>query len=112
MAPLIALIAAIVAMAYFYTIDTSTTVDTLQSWTCRWKDVYMASPPHFGALCKESQTGLYLSILLIPLEAITLGVAAYQAGLERSINSAVEGGGDKASRATPSPVLSGEEEEK
>jgi hypothetical protein len=29
--------------------------------------------PHFGALCKESKTALYLSVMIIPLEILVLG---------------------------------------
>lgn len=97
-APFVGLIAAIVAMAYFYTVNTSITDDTLQSWSCRWSNVLMVTRPHFGTLCKESQAGLYLSVLLIPIEGITLAVAGYQAFVERGINTMAHG------RKSVSPV--------
>jgi Na+/H+ antiporter NhaC len=99
-APVIGLVGAVVAMAYFYTINTSTTVDTLQSWSCRWQDINMLTRPHFGTLCKQSRAGLYLSIILIPVEAVILGVAGYQVGLERYINTMAQG------RKSSSPALS------
>lgn len=86
--PLVALIAAIIGMAFFYTVDASTTDDSFQSWTCRWKDVAMTTQPHFGALCKMSHGGLGLTIFLVPLEVIILGVAGYQAALQRQLNHA------------------------
>lgn len=82
-APVIGLIAAIVAMSVFYAVNTSTTADTMQSWTCRWKAVAMMWPPHFSTLCNESQAGLYMAILLIPLEVLIVGMAAWQFVVER-----------------------------
>lgn len=98
--------AAVVAMSVFYSINASTTVDTLQSWSCRWSDVVMVTRPHFGTLCKQSKAGLYMSILLIPIEAITLGAGAYQMVLERNISSAsgVVQGRRKSGSPVPSSV--------
>ncbi|GAO16405.1 uncharacterized protein UV8b_06421 [Ustilaginoidea virens] len=81
--PLISFIASLVAMVLFYAINTSTTVDTFQSWTCRWKSVPMSSRPHFGTLCKESQAALALSMLLVPLELLILVAACFQTMLEK-----------------------------
>ncbi|KAL1868654.1 hypothetical protein VTK73DRAFT_3570 [Phialemonium thermophilum] len=81
-APLIGLIAAVVAMTLFYAVNASHTVDTLLSWTCRWSRVAMQQRPHFGSLCRESHVAVYLSILLIPVEAFVLGVAAWQRVIE------------------------------
>jgi hypothetical protein len=36
----------------------------------------MPVEPHFGTLCKESETGLYMAIIMIPLQVIALGLAA------------------------------------
>lgn len=96
-APLIGFIVAIVAMGYFYNVNASVTVDTLQSWSCRWSDVHMVSRPHFSTLCKESQAGLYLSILLIPIEAIALAVSGYQFVVERQVSTMAHG----SRRASP-----------
>lgn len=73
-------------MSFFYSINASITVDTLQSWSCRWSDVLMMTRPHFGTLCKQSKAGLYLSILLIPIEAIIVGMGGYQMMLEWNIS--------------------------
>lgn len=70
-------------MAYFYAVNASETSDTLLSWTCRWRAVPMVQRPHFETLCKESWAGVYLSVLLIPVEAIVLAVAGWQVKLER-----------------------------
>jgi len=82
-APLVGLIAAVIAMIFFYAVNASATEDTLLSWTCRWKAVPMSQRPQFGTLCKESYAGLYLSILLIPVEALVLAVAGWQMKVER-----------------------------
>lgn len=82
-APVIGLIAAIVAISVFYAVNTSTTADTMQSWTCRWKAVVMMLPPHFSTLCNESRAGLYMAILLIPLEVLIVGMAGWQFVVER-----------------------------
>ncbi len=70
-------------MAFFYAINASETVDTLLSWTCRWTSLNMSQRPHFATLCKESQAGLYLSILLIPVEALVLALASWQLKLQK-----------------------------
>ncbi|KIL84759.1 hypothetical protein FAVG1_11987 [Fusarium avenaceum] len=100
--PAIALIAAIIAMSFFYGVNASTTNDSLQSWTCRWKDVTMNVQPHFGTLCKQSRAGVGLSVMLVPVEAIILGLAVYQFTLERRFNLNARGPG----RKTGSPALS------
>jgi hypothetical protein len=91
-APLVGLVAAIIAMGYFYSVNASITADTLQSWSCRWSNVVMVTRPQWGTLCKESMAGLYLSIILIPIEALILGAASWQAVLERSVVTAAHGG--------------------
>ncbi|KZL83780.1 hypothetical protein CI238_08170 [Colletotrichum incanum] len=83
-APAVGLVASIIAMSFFYSINTSITVDTLQSWSCRWSEVVMVTRPHFGTLCKQSKAGLYLSVLLLPIEAIILGAGVYQMILQRN----------------------------
>ncbi|EFQ28495.1 hypothetical protein CGRA01v4_07321 [Colletotrichum graminicola] len=85
-APVVGLTASIIAMSFFYSINASTTVDTLQSWSCRWSSVVMMTRPHFGTLCKQSKAGLYLSVLLIPVEAIILGAGAYQMILQKNVS--------------------------
>ncbi|KAK7966982.1 uncharacterized protein PG986_001259 [Apiospora aurea] len=82
-APFIGFVAAMISMIFFYAVNGSTTVDTVQSWSCRWESVSMQMKPHFGAVCKETKTALYLSIILIPVEAFVLSLAGYQLILER-----------------------------
>ncbi|KAK4163454.1 hypothetical protein QBC43DRAFT_212913 [Cladorrhinum sp. PSN259] len=96
--PLVGLIAALVAVILFYSINASETVDTFTSWTCRWRHVSMSQQPHWGTLCQQSYAGLYLAILLIPVEAIALGLAAFQMKLERYT--------EKYEGAKKSPALS------
>jgi hypothetical protein len=57
--------------------------DTLLSWTCRWTDVPMAQSPRWDTLCRQGHAGLYLAILLIPVEVAALGLAAFQVKVER-----------------------------
>ncbi|KAK8058952.1 hypothetical protein PG994_009400 [Apiospora phragmitis] len=82
-APFIGFVAVMISMIFFYAVNASTTVDTVQSWSCQWESVSMQMKPHFGAICKETKTALYLSIILIPVEAFILSVAGYQMMLER-----------------------------
>ncbi|KAK3692375.1 hypothetical protein B0T22DRAFT_435661 [Podospora appendiculata] len=97
-APFIGLVAAMIAMIFFYSVNASDSVDTFLSWTCRWTSVPMTQQPHWGALCSQSRAGLYLSILLIPVEAAALGLAGYQMKLERYTDAY-----SSARKGSPSP---------
>ncbi|ORY69913.1 uncharacterized protein BCR38DRAFT_420398 [Pseudomassariella vexata] len=99
-APFISFAAAMIAMIFFYAINASTTVDNLQSWSCRWESIGMTMKPHFGTLCRESKTALYLGIILIPLEAVILSTAGYQLILERKASGVAQ------FRKRSSPALS------
>jgi len=74
---LIALGVSVVSIAVFYHADASDTTWTLQSWSCQWKDVEMSGPPHWDTLCSESKGALYLSILMIPVELLSLAGIAF-----------------------------------
>lgn len=114
LAPLAAFVAALTAMAVFYGVNTSDRADTVQSWSCRWEDVFMTAGPHFGTLCKQSRAGLYLSVLLVPLELVAFAAAGYQLLLERNASEPVmigfaprlERQGEKEGQAHGSPVPS------
>jgi hypothetical protein len=77
------MVAAIIAIVFFYVANASETVDTLISWTCSWQLVNMTQNPHFGTMCKQSQAGLYLAIVLIPVEALALALAGWQLKVEK-----------------------------
>lgn len=65
--------------------------------------------PHFGTLCKQSKAGLALSVLLVPLEAVVLAVAAYQSVLERQLTPIITTTttrGHQHQRKAASPALS------
>src|SRR5579871_1469348 len=96
LAPLIGVIAALIAISFFYSINTSNTVDTLQSWTCRWTNVPMTTSPHWGVLCKESEAALYMSIAMIPLQLIIFGLAGYSYVADKKAPFAVERKGSPA----------------
>ena len=89
-------------MSFFYGVNASTTNDSLQSWTCRWEDVTMTMQPHFGTLCRQSKASVGLAVMLVPVEAIILGLAAYQFVLEKRSSMTSDGRGRKAG----SPALS------
>lgn len=82
-APFVGFAAALVGMSFFYAVNASTTVDTLQSWSCQWSYVNMRTEPHFGTLCRQSEAALYLSVILVPVEFVVLVVAGVQMSLER-----------------------------
>jgi uncharacterized membrane protein len=39
----------------------------------------MTTAPYWGTLCKESKVALYLMVMIIPLEVLVLGTAAWGA---------------------------------
>ncbi|KAI4869437.1 hypothetical protein F4820DRAFT_10031 [Hypoxylon rubiginosum] len=82
-APFVSFTGVMISMIFFYAINASTTDDTLQSWSCQWGFANMSARPHFGTLCNESRTALYLSVILVPVELVVLTVAGYQSMLER-----------------------------
>ncbi|KAI6090368.1 hypothetical protein F4821DRAFT_29620 [Hypoxylon rubiginosum] len=82
-APFVSFTGVMISMIFFYAVNASTTEDTLQSWSCQWGFASMSAKPHFGTLCKESRTALYLSVILVPVELVVLTIAGYQSMLER-----------------------------
>jgi len=83
LAPTAGLIAAIIATSFFYGVNASTTTDSLQSWSCTWSSITMDTQPHFGTLCSESKVALYLTVMLIPVEVLVLGTAAWTVFAEK-----------------------------
>jgi len=79
----ICLFAGLIGMSFFYGVNRSNTVFSLQAWTCQWSDVSMTSSPHWGTLCKESKVALYLTVMIVPLEVLILASSAYVSSLER-----------------------------
>lgn len=86
-APFVGFLAALVAIIVFYAANASTTTDTLISWTCRWRSVSMGSAPYFGTLCTSSWTSVYMSVVLVPLEAVAFCVAGWQLKTEKHVAS-------------------------
>jgi hypothetical protein len=78
LAPSLGFVAVLFAMIFFYAVNASTTVDTVQSWSCQWSDTSMTMKPYFGTLCRESKTALYLSVILVPVELAVFMLAGYQ----------------------------------
>jgi len=82
-APAVGLIVALVAISFFYGVNASNTTHSLQSWSCQWSAIDMNMKPHFGTLCKESKAGLYLMVMMIPLEVLVLSIVAFGAVTEK-----------------------------
>jgi len=98
LAPLVGLAGALIAVIFYYVVNASEVADTFLSWTCRWKDIPMSQAPHWDTLCQQSHAGLYLAILLIPVEFAALALAAYQMKVEKYT--------DRYLGARKTPVLS------
>lgn len=84
---MIGFIVALVAISLCYAVNPST--HTVQSWSCRWRSVPMMSQPYFGTLCKQNEVSTGLAVLLVPLEFIILGVAAYGVLLQKRVDGLV-----------------------
>lgn len=78
LAPSAGFVAVMVAMIFFYAVNASDEVDTVQSWSCQWAQAAMTAKPHFGTLCRESKTALYLAVILVPVELVLFGLAGYR----------------------------------
>lgn len=90
-------------MALFFGADSSDATDTIQSWTCRWREVAMMSQPYFGTLCKQSKAGVALAIFLVPLQALIMGVAVFQLVVQKKLDGMVA---ERQERKQHSPALS------
>jgi hypothetical protein len=99
-APFVGFVASIVSIALFYAINASDSVDSLTSWSCRWQSLSMTQTPHWDTLCRQSYAGLYLSIVLIPVEAVVLALAGWEMKVERHVS------GYSNARGKRSPVAS------
>jgi len=77
--PAICLIASLTGTSFFYGVNTSNSVWSVQSWACQWNSIDMNTKPHWGTLCKESKAALYLMVMIIPLEVLVLGTSAFGA---------------------------------
>lgn len=95
--------AALISIIFFYAVNASNEVDTFLSWTCRWQNVPMYQQPNWGTLCQQSRTALYLAILLIPVEAVALGLAGFQLKAEKYANQY----SSATRKGSASPALSG-----
>ena len=100
--PILSFVAGLSAVSIYYTANASSRRHNIQSWTCLWEDVPMQQAPYFGTLCRQSQAGLYLAIILFPLELIIFTVASYQYILEKRIATAGILRVDEKRRSSPS----------
>jgi hypothetical protein len=88
--PLLSFIAALVAISVYYAADASGAQDTALSWTCRWRDIPMSQEPRWGPLCAQSRAALYLAVMLVPLEAGALAVAAVSVKVQKYVERYLE----------------------
>jgi len=65
----------------------------------------MTQQPNWSTLCHQSRGALYLAILLIPVEAAALGLAAFQLKVEKYADSY----SNATRKGSASPALSGGE---
>jgi hypothetical protein len=79
----ICLIAGLIGTSFYYGVNRSNNNFSLQTWTCQWSYVSMTSAPYWGTLCKESKVALYLTVMIIPLEILVLGSAAWVSFAEK-----------------------------
>ncbi|CAK7274441.1 hypothetical protein SEPCBS57363_006165 [Sporothrix epigloea] len=85
LAPFVGLVTAIVSVILFYVANQSTAVDTLPSWSCRWRFLTTTSPaPPFASLCRVGHAGVDLAILIIPVEFTAFILAGFDAKLQRT----------------------------
>ncbi|PQE02907.1 hypothetical protein CJF31_00002712 [Rutstroemia sp. NJR-2017a BVV2] len=74
---LISLVVAIVSTSLFYNLNASNATWSLKSWSCQWSNINTTSAPHWNTLCQESKAGIYLGIMIIPLEVYVCGLSAW-----------------------------------
>jgi len=92
-APLIVFLAATVAVGLSYAARNNQIGDyTIHGWTCHWRRVPMQVSPHFGTLCMQGDVALGLAVMLVPLEAVAVGVAGYAAFLRGRVGAIVRQG--------------------
>ncbi|CAK7272554.1 hypothetical protein SEPCBS119000_005186 [Sporothrix epigloea] len=83
-APLVGLVAALVSVISSYVANQSAAVDTLTSWSCRWRFLQNTGPaPPFASLCRTGHAGLNLAILLIPIEFFACVLVGHSVKLRR-----------------------------
>jgi hypothetical protein len=99
LAPAACFTVALVATIFHFAVAASEEVDTVQSWSCRWRHAVMMQEPHFGTLCRQSKAGVGLVVALVPLEVVVAFVAIVQVVLAKGLRGHVEGG----RRKSPTP---------
>jgi len=97
--PSLTLAASLVATAFYYTLNASSTKYTLKGWSCQWENIEMDSNPHWGKLCRESKVGIYLSVLVLPLSVCVVGIT--MCGVVVNRMRAVTVGGEQERKASP-----------
>lgn len=98
LAPAACFIVALVALVFHFVVAASEEVDTVESWSCRWRNTVMLQEPHFGTLCRQSKAGIGMILALVPLELLIAFVALVQVVLAKGLRGHVDG-----RRKSPSP---------
>ncbi|SMQ48238.1 unnamed protein product [Zymoseptoria tritici ST99CH_3D7] len=72
------LILSLLALSYSSVLQSNTGRDTLQTWTCMWKDVPNQSvPEQFGTMCQQTRFAFYATIPSFIFQLSLLGMAVY-----------------------------------
>ncbi|EME85685.1 uncharacterized protein MYCFIDRAFT_210300 [Pseudocercospora fijiensis CIRAD86] len=75
---LLSTILAIIAIAFSASLNNGSESDTLQTWTCMWRDVANENVPRqFDTLCHETRFAFYTTIPSLILQLMLLALALY-----------------------------------
>ncbi|KAF7194440.1 hypothetical protein HII31_04245 [Pseudocercospora fuligena] len=75
---LLSTILAIIAMSFSAALNNGSESDTLQTWTCMWRDVADENVPRqFDTLCHETRFAFYTTIPSLILQLMLLALALY-----------------------------------
>ena len=96
--PAICFTVAMIATIFHFVVGASDEVDTVHSWSCRWRHTVMLQEPYFGTLCRESKAGVALVVALVPLELTVAFVAVVQIVMAKGFKANFDG-----SRKSPTP---------
>ncbi|KAL2202033.1 hypothetical protein CC79DRAFT_1326229 [Sarocladium strictum] len=102
LAPTVSFTLALIATIFHFAVSASKEVDTVESWSCRWRHAVMIQEPHFGTLCKQSRAGVGLVVALVPLEVVVAFVTVCQIVLAKTLRGNVEGARRKGGSPVPS----------
>ncbi|KJY01465.1 hypothetical protein TI39_contig290g00026 [Zymoseptoria brevis] len=90
----VGLLLSLLALSYSSILQNNTGRDTLQTWTCTWKDIPNQSvPEQFETMCEETRFAFYATIPSFILQLLLLGLAVYGLFAARRASSGASSGG-------------------